>query len=103
MTVHLAVPFEMETRAKVVEDATLDEVVQNVDVILRSRRGERLMVPEFGIEDPTFGFSHETPDAGELEALVARWEPRARLTFSRDPRDIDARLLVGVQLDEVEV
>lgn len=103
LSIHLVIPFEIDgTRAKTVDEASLDEVTQNVDVIVRTRRGERLMVPEFGIEDPTFRLSQGTPDTGELAAAVALWEPRAVLTFSHAVEGNAVRLSVGVDLEEVD-
>lgn len=103
MSVHLAVPFRVkDDHAVVVEDATLDEVIQNVDVIVRSRRGERLMSLDFGISDPTFTFRQAAPDLVEIDAAVAQWEPRASLVFSeRREEGSTSQVQVGVRMKEL--
>lgn len=105
MSVHLAVPFRVEgDQAAVVADASLDEVIQNVDVTIRSRRGERLMALDVGIDDPTFTFRHEAPDLVEIEAAVAQWEPRAALAFSeRREQGVTSQVQIGVRIKELEL
>jgi len=72
---HLQVPFQIQgASALVVEQDSWEEIAQNVGVILGTRLGARLVVPDFGISDPTFRF---TPDEAEMISAVARHEERA--------------------------
>lgn len=99
---HLAVPFQLSgTRAATVQDGTEDEVRQNVAVLVATRPGERLCVPQFGLPDPTFGPGGRTPSSAVLEAAVARWEPRARLALEYDEPtdDGEADVLVHVSME----
>ena len=102
VTPHLAVPFRVEHgRAVTVEEDTLDEVKQNVIVVLDSRQGERLMVPTFGLEDPTFRLAQEAIDETEILSAVEDFEPRAVLDFSdaylTDDGEITGSIIVGIQ------
>ncbi len=82
MPFQLAVPFRIEAgRSVTVDQDSLEAVVQNVTVLLDTFKGERLMVPEFGVEDPTFQNIQEAIDEEEIEALVDMWEPRAQVEF----------------------
>lgn len=76
---HLAVPFRIDGTgtAAVVEQDSVDDVAQCVETLLRTFVGERLELPDYGIEDPTF---ETVVPVNELMAVVARWEPRA-VTF----------------------
>jgi phage baseplate assembly protein W len=102
VSAHLKVPFQVEGEsALVVGDGTLDEGIQNVDVVLRSRRGDRLMSLDFGISDQVFDFRQSSPDLVEIEAAVAQWEPRARLSFSeRIEEGVTSRVQIGVRMIE---
>lgn len=98
---HLAVPFRIVGgRAATVEDGTLDEVTQNVRVILGTRPGERLVVPEFGLGDPTFGQAGRTPSTADLVEAVAVWEPRAtlRVEYQEPSGTGDADVEVSVSM-----
>jgi phage baseplate assembly protein W len=90
MRPHFAVPFRIEGRqAAVVEDGSSEEIRQNVEALLATRTGERLVVPDYGVSDPTFDLVSRAPDTGEIESVVARWEPRASLSFA-EPTGLDA-------------
>lgn len=89
LSIHLAVPFRIEgDHAATVEDGSDEEIRQNVEVIITTRRDQRTVLPEFGIGDPVFGTGGRTPDPVEIERAVDRWDPRARLRFEpTDPAD----------------
>lgn len=75
-TPHLAFPFDLSAgSAAVTEQDSLDEIVDCVEVILRTPRGQRVDQPDFGLADPTFRMNGM--DASEIEGSVAQWEPRA--------------------------
>lgn len=95
---HFALPFRLAgARFAVIEQDTDDEVLQSVEVIVRTRLGERIEVPDFGIPDPTFGTNF---DSGALRSHIARWEPRANTSVASSPDSLDElirRVSVGVQ------
>lgn len=95
---HLKVPFQITGgKAETVEDGSIDEVRQNVAVLLSTLEGERLVVPDYGIEDMTFEPQSRIPDRVAIEAVVSRWEPRARIEFeTADVVDGTAALTIRV-------
>ena len=72
---HLALPFRIvDGRAAVTEQDTFEEIRDCVQAIIRTPRGFRLELPDFGVPDQTF---HEGgADADEIAAALDRWEPR---------------------------
>lgn len=61
----------------VLEQDTLEEVAQSVQVLLTTTEGTRIEVPEYGVRDMVFA------DSIDLEAIstaVDEWEPRASST-----------------------
>lgn len=75
---HLTVPMTLSATGSygcVDQDSPAD-VTSCVRVLLRTRVGERLEVPQFGVPDPTFMTAGQGW-AGVLEQAVQRWEPRA--------------------------
>lgn len=102
MSVHLAVPFQMEgDHAATVEEGSIEEITQNVAVIVGTLRGQRLVVPEFGVGDPTFELGAASSDPADLETAAARWEPRAVLTIDRSMSATgEEDLVVSVALQE---
>ena len=70
-------PFGLAVNGNV---ATVDQDsdaadAQGVAVLVLTRRGERPLVPGYGIADPTFA----GVDAGEVAAGVARYGPPVRI------------------------
>jgi phage baseplate assembly protein W len=51
----------------VVEQGTIDEVRDQVEVLIRTPRGSRLDLPDFGIDDPTF---RSEPDLDEIRDAI---------------------------------
>lgn len=96
---HLRVPFRIVGPAALtVADGSDDEIVQNVQVVLATYRGDYLARPDLGIGDPTFGYAHESPSESEIETVIERWEPRARLTFERQAVDASGRVDLEVRV-----
>lgn len=73
---HFVVPFGLDGRGQVATFAqdSAAEVGQCVRILLGTRPGERLMVPQFGVDDLTF--AGDVDDGWIVEAVV-EWEPRA--------------------------
>ena len=79
MSRHLALPLRVTANGSLATHAedSLEEITQNVAVVLRTRRGERLATPQLGIDEPTFvGL-----DVEAAFAAVAEVEPRADLAL----------------------
>lgn len=94
---HLAYPFRVDADGSVavVEQDTLDEVAQHAQVVLLTRRGQRPVVPEFGIPDPLF---EEAPlDLADVEAAISRYDPRGRVVV--EDRTLLVTLLEKAGLD----
>lgn len=72
---HIAWPLELiGGHLAVLEQDSLDEVTQAVNVLLHTPRGARVLAPDFGIDDPTFT---EGLDTDEVLTQVAAYEDRA--------------------------
>lgn len=79
---HFKMPFQFDgARAAEVEQDTIEDVAGCVEVVLRTPRGHRDELPEFGTPDPTFT---SPPDIDSLRSAVAEWEPRAEATVEGD-------------------
>jgi hypothetical protein len=79
---HFAIPFRLDgDRFATVEDGSEDEVRQNVAVLVSTRVGTRLVVPNFGIPDPTFTTGG---DANDILNAADIFEPRAALDVTID-------------------
>lgn len=73
---HFAFPFSIgsDGSANTVEQGSRDEIEQGVLVLLLTTQGERIEVPEFGIQDLAFQVELDT------EAIVSaaqEWDERA--------------------------
>lgn len=73
---HLKIPFRIDRTgsASVLEQDEVSEVAQCVEVLLSTRVGERLEVPDYGVDDPVFDVE---PDLEEIASAIEEWEPRA--------------------------
>jgi hypothetical protein len=80
---HLAIPctLDYDGTAAVVEQDTSVEVVQSVAMCVGSRPGQRLLVPIYGVPDPTFGVLNRAAVAG----ACGRWEKRATVSVQVVP------------------
>lgn len=79
------------------EQDTLDEIAQCVEVLLSTTEGQRLEVPDYGIPDPTF--SVDLP-LREIETKIADWEPRAAALLSEDESIEELVRALKVQVGE---
>lgn len=102
---HLRIPFRFgpDGSAEVVEQNSHDEIAQCVAVLLKTRQGERIEVPAYGIPDQTFVSETQVP-IGAIEAAVEQWEPRAEVEVSTRPsfsddNARDMRVAVRVRSD----
>ena len=97
---HLRVPFRIGRNgaAETVDQDTDVEVAQSIRVLLGTRPGERLVVPDYGLDDPTFLPVGEVLDASVVADLVARWEDRANVRHVRRAID-DSDVAVTVEVE----
>lgn len=89
---HLVVPFRFGGPS--VEQDSRAEIEQCVYVILSYRQGQRLDLPEFGIDD--LAFTEGGIDLDRLHEEVAVWEPRARLLTLQEIAELIARVRIDV-------
>lgn len=96
---HLAFPFRVTVRGKaaLVEQDSIDEIAQNVEIIVRTRRGERLEIPEFGVSPLLFRVLSSS-DMTLLESQIREWEPRAD-TFADGAPDRYDELIERIRLE----
>lgn len=95
---HFDLPFRFAgLTAAVVEQDSSKDVTNCVEAALRTTRGTRLYVPDFGIDDPTF---EKLPvDVNKIKAQVLRNEPRAGLDLMQWTDMLDVlitQITVGV-------
>lgn len=94
---HFAYPFRLRGNGSVrtVEQDTIDEIAQCVEILLLTERGTRPEVPAYGIESLPFEveFNHAA-----ILAQIVRWEPRAKvlLESSVDAEDELVRRLRAI-------
>ena len=62
---------------------TIDEVAQSVSVIAGTERGDRTVVPTFGVPPQPFA----NPDKNQILTAISVWEPRAQASVSIVPND----------------
>lgn len=90
-TPHFAFPFRWTSagRAAVVEQGSDAEIEQNVRVLLLSHIGERLEVPEFGVEDQTF---RSEIDEAAVRLAATEWDERVTLALQETPDATNAMI-----------
>ncbi len=100
---HFSFPFRRSndgTRCVVVEQDMDDEILDCLEVLLTTERGERIDLPDYGLPDPLF-----TQGGANLELIrqvIATWEPRANATVTRtDLVDMLDRIRIEVLSQDV--
>lgn len=81
-TPHFAFPFTFDAngRSIVVQQDTVEDVASCAANVVSFPLGFREDVPSFGVPDPTF---KTTPlNTTQIDAGIAKWEPRARVSSS---------------------
>lgn len=89
---HFAYPFRRDSHGLpvVVEEDSDDEILDCVEVLLRTERGSREEIPEYGIPDQVFIMGGA--DKTAIQATIRRWEPRASVFLERDDPTIPAMI-----------
>src|SRR5687767_8720500 len=84
---HFAFPFRLKASGRsvaVVEQDSEEDITNCVEVLLRTERGSRIEVPDYGIDDPTFHQVSPNDKLTELQAAIVEWEPRAETTLESE-------------------
>lgn len=81
MSDHFAFPFRFGAagRANVVEQDSPEEIEQGVKVLLLTELGERVEVPDFGVEEGTF---RTALDLDAYAEAATEWDERASVLFT---------------------
>lgn len=66
------------------EQDSIDDIVACVRSVLVTQPGERQMLPDFGMPDPSF--STQGHSAMEIATAVMTWEPRAATAATEEPQ-----------------
>lgn len=95
---HFAFPFQLDRNGavEVVEQDTYEEIEQNVHVLLITDRGQRMEVPDFGIDDLVF---QTAVDETDIIEQAREWDDRVEALVSEEPDRMNAmvrHLLVDV-------
>lgn len=99
---HFAFPFRFGAGggAVVVEQDTVEEVEQGVKVLMLTELGERLEVPDFGINDPVF---QTDIDLAEISAAAVEWDERVEVALTEEPDRVNGMIIhLLVQVTEEE-
>lgn len=81
---HLKLPVRLDARTgalETIEQDSLAEVAQSVEVVLATPIGSRLDLPDFGA--PDYLFRQLPVDTSTAVTAVATWEPRALVVFTQ--------------------
>lgn len=81
---------------QMVEQDTLDDVVQCVHVLLRTPFGWRPLAPEVGLHDPLW---RDRFALDQLAAGLAEWEPRADIAFAASQPTPEGEQTVTVNVE----
>jgi hypothetical protein len=76
------------TAPVVVEQDSLEDVINCVSAALRTDKGSRVDMPTFGVPDPTFQVL--PMDTNEIIAEVTSHEDRAAITLAETPDKLDS-------------
>ncbi len=99
----LAFPPRVGANGQMVWSEGEDNIRESIEIILRTRPGERLMLPEFGCSLERYLFEPNTISTLRLiqekvKRAISRWEPRIRLddvvveTNINDSRVVDVTI-----------
>lgn len=83
---------------QVVEQDSVEDVVQCVEALLLTLEGQRLELPDYGIPDPVFS---TTLPLAEIQSRIEEWEPRAEILMQERPdlwEELIRRVTVRVEV-----
>jgi phage baseplate assembly protein W len=74
--------------ADVLEQDSIDEIAQCVQMLVSTNLATRIELPDYGIPDQTFVADPQVNTA-VIRSQCATWEPRAEVTLSSTPDQFD--------------
>jgi hypothetical protein len=93
---HFDLPFHFEgSSVAEVEQDSIHEVVDCIEIILRTHVGLRDYVPEFGA--PDLVFKNQPIGVDDLTSIITSQEPRASLVISEHP-DVYDEMIDRIQI-----
>lgn len=96
-TPHFSTPFKMAgATPQYVEQGSLDELVQNAIVILRTPYGSKEDMPDFGLVPQEFE-DLSSVTVHDIEAALLRDEPRARSLTTEQMNGLVREVQVQIQ------
>lgn len=96
---HFKVPFQFHNGSALCVDQDSDEdILQCVSAIVRTPRGFRIELPDFGVPSQVLA---EDPKVSEVERALELYEPRARyhLTKAQLKEALSILISIGVETD----
>jgi phage baseplate assembly protein W len=88
---HFDLPFRyVGGKAAVVEQDSPRDIQNCVEAVIRTHKGQRESLPDFGLQDYTFTVMPIDP--GSLASIVEAQEPRAIVLAQEAPDDFDMLL-----------
>lgn len=84
---HFNLPFRLRKTADCVEQDTVEDIANSVELLLRTHTGARAEAPSFGVSDYTFKLEPLDVDAIRDEIVAA--EPRALVLITERPDVLD--------------
>jgi len=97
---HFTTPFRWGSsgHVEIVEQDSDDDVFQCVEAIVRTPKGSRLELPDFGVPDLTF--KEGGPTIEPVASAIQQYEPRAQTFIDlSDPADLEpfmSQINIGV-------
>src|SRR5689334_8573327 len=86
---HFAYPFRLSARgADVLEQDSMDEISQCVQMLVSTNLGTRIELPDYGIPDQTF-VADDQVNTAVIRAQCSTWEPRAEVALASTPDQFD--------------
>ena len=108
MNIHgstISFPFVADVRGSVATTANrADQIAQAIADVLETRKGERVMLPDYGLNDwifavQDFGFAARL--AYELETQILRYVPLVKSVSVQSATDDQGRATVSIRYFEV--
>lgn len=86
---HFSFPFRLSGGSPAtVEQGSDDEILDCVEVLLSTEPGERIDLPDYGLEDQTFREGGASRTA--IQNTIRTWEPRASTDI--EPAELEERI-----------
>lgn len=96
----LAHPFRVGSNGAIVtvEDGTDEATAQGIAILILTRKGERDLVPDFGVTDPVY----DRLSLAEVNVGLVDYGPPARVTLveTSHPDDRTERVAITFELEE---